>query len=57
MGIRREEEMEMSDDDMEDSPESKDLDDSGIHRSWLTVYKQKIQIFLKAVQAVLTHFL
>ncbi|XP_005173205.1 ecto-NOX disulfide-thiol exchanger 2 isoform X1 [Danio rerio] len=29
MGIRREEEMEMSDDDMEDVPESKDLDDSG----------------------------
>ncbi|KAL2077490.1 hypothetical protein ACEWY4_026994 [Coilia grayii] len=29
MGIRREEEMEMSDDDMEDAPESKDSDDSG----------------------------
>ncbi|XP_062380751.1 ecto-NOX disulfide-thiol exchanger 2 [Sardina pilchardus] len=29
MGIRREEEMEMSDDDMEDVPESKDPDDSG----------------------------
>uniref|UniRef100_A0A8B9JE51 Ecto-NOX disulfide-thiol exchanger 2 n=1 Tax=Astyanax mexicanus TaxID=7994 RepID=A0A8B9JE51_ASTMX len=29
MGIRREEEMEMSDDDMEDVPESKDSDDSG----------------------------
>ncbi|XP_062846423.1 ecto-NOX disulfide-thiol exchanger 2 isoform X2 [Trichomycterus rosablanca] len=29
MGIRREEEMEMSDDDMDDAPESKDLDDSG----------------------------
>ncbi|XP_035391933.1 ecto-NOX disulfide-thiol exchanger 2 isoform X4 [Electrophorus electricus] len=29
MGIRREEEMEMSDDDMEDEPESKDSDDSG----------------------------
>lgn len=31
MGIRREEEMEMSDDDMEDAPESKDSDDSGTH--------------------------
>ncbi|KAI7801300.1 putative ecto-NOX disulfide-thiol exchanger 2 [Triplophysa rosa] len=29
MGIRREEEMEMSDDDMEDAPESKDSEDSG----------------------------
>lgn len=29
MGIRREEEMEMSDDDMEDMPDSKDSDDSG----------------------------
>ncbi|XP_023650646.1 ecto-NOX disulfide-thiol exchanger 2 isoform X2 [Paramormyrops kingsleyae] len=29
MGIRREEEMEMSDDDMEDVPECKDSDDSG----------------------------
>ncbi|KAI4897310.1 hypothetical protein NFI96_034018, partial [Prochilodus magdalenae] len=29
MGIRREEEMEMSDDDMEDIPDSKDSDDSG----------------------------
>ena len=29
MGIRREEEMEMSDDDMEDSPDSKDSEDSG----------------------------
>uniref|UniRef100_A0A672ML25 Ecto-NOX disulfide-thiol exchanger 2 n=1 Tax=Sinocyclocheilus grahami TaxID=75366 RepID=A0A672ML25_SINGR len=29
MGIRREEEMEMSDDDMEDAPEIKDSDDSG----------------------------
>ncbi|KAF4081125.1 hypothetical protein AMELA_G00157830 [Ameiurus melas] len=29
MGIRREEEMEMSDDDMEDASESKDSDDSG----------------------------
>nr|XP_046262920.1 ecto-NOX disulfide-thiol exchanger 2-like isoform X3 [Scatophagus argus] len=28
MGIRREEEMEMSDDDMEDTPDSKDSDDS-----------------------------
>ncbi len=42
--------MEMSDDDMEDAPESKDSDDSGIHRSWLTVYKQKIKTILKAVQ-------
>lgn len=31
MGIRREEEMEMSDDDMEDSPDSKDSEDSGMH--------------------------
>lgn len=31
MGIRREEEMEMSDDDMEDASESKDSDDSGTH--------------------------
>lgn len=31
MGIRREEEMEMSDDDMEDAPDSKDSDDSGMH--------------------------
>lgn len=30
MGIRREEEMEMSDDDMEDVPDSKDSEDSGI---------------------------
>ncbi|MFT7810213.1 ecto-NOX disulfide-thiol exchanger 2-like [Arapaima gigas] len=30
MGIRREEEMEMSDDDVEDTPESKDSDDSGL---------------------------
>ncbi|MBN3297435.1 ENOX2 protein, partial [Amia calva] len=30
MGIRREEEMEMSDDDMEDSPDSKDSDDTGL---------------------------
>ncbi|KAM7389176.1 hypothetical protein PAMP_023169 [Pampus punctatissimus] len=29
MGIRREEEMEMSDDDMEDAPDSKDSEDSG----------------------------
>lgn len=29
MGIRREEEMEMSDDDMEDTPDSKDSEDSG----------------------------
>ena len=33
MGIRREEEMEMSDDDMEDVPDnSKDSDDSGTTR-------------------------
>lgn len=31
MGIRREEEMEMSDDDMEDAPDSKDSEDSGMH--------------------------
>lgn len=31
MGIRREEEMEMSDDDMEDPPDSKDSEDSGMH--------------------------
>lgn len=31
MGIRREEEMEMSDDDMEDTPDSKDSEDSGMH--------------------------
>lgn len=49
MGIRREEEMEMSDDDMEDAPESKDSDDSGMRCSRLTVYKQKTWIFLKAV--------
>lgn len=30
MGIRREEEMEMSDDDMEDVPDSKDSEDSGM---------------------------
>lgn len=30
MGIRREEEMEMSDDDMEDAPDSKDSEDSGM---------------------------
>uniref|UniRef100_A0AAY4DJP6 RRM domain-containing protein n=1 Tax=Denticeps clupeoides TaxID=299321 RepID=A0AAY4DJP6_9TELE len=30
MGIRREEEMEMSDDDMEDVPDSKDSDESGL---------------------------
>lgn len=57
MGIRREEEMEMSDDDMEDALDSKDSDDSGIHHSRLTVYKQKIYIFLKAAQAVLPHCL
>ncbi|XP_054453586.1 ecto-NOX disulfide-thiol exchanger 2 isoform X3 [Anoplopoma fimbria] len=33
MGIRREEEMEMSDDDMEDSPESKDSEDSGVSQA------------------------
>lgn len=31
MGIRREEEMEMSDDDMEDAPDSKDSEDSGMY--------------------------
>lgn len=33
MGIRREEEMEMSDDDMEDAPalDCKDSEDSGMH--------------------------
>lgn len=30
--------MEMSDDDMEDAPESKDSDDSGMHCVRLTVY-------------------
>lgn len=35
MGIRREEEMEMSDDDMEDVPESKDSDESGTEPSSL----------------------
>lgn len=30
MGIRREEEMEMSDDDMEDALDSKDSEDSGM---------------------------
>ncbi|XP_059202068.1 ecto-NOX disulfide-thiol exchanger 2 isoform X4 [Centropristis striata] len=33
MGIRREEEMEMSDDDMEDSPDSKDSEDSGVSQA------------------------
>ncbi|KAI3351569.1 hypothetical protein L3Q82_020407, partial [Scortum barcoo] len=33
MGIRREEEMEMSDDDMEDTPDSKDSDDSGVSQA------------------------
>ncbi|XP_029297099.1 ecto-NOX disulfide-thiol exchanger 2 isoform X2 [Cottoperca gobio] len=33
MGIRREEEMEMSDDDMEDSPNSKDSEDSGVSQA------------------------
>lgn len=36
MGIRREEEMEMSDDDMEDAPDSKDSEDSGM-RMWAHV--------------------
>lgn len=31
MGIRREEEMEMSDDDMEDAPDGKDLEDLGMY--------------------------
>lgn len=38
MGIRREEEMEMSDDDMEDAPDSKDSEDSG--RDVCTVWVQ-----------------
>ncbi|MEQ2274959.1 Ecto-NOX disulfide-thiol exchanger 1 [Xenotaenia resolanae] len=33
MGIRREEEMEMSDDDMEDVPDSKDSEDSGVSQA------------------------
>ncbi|XP_069387173.1 ecto-NOX disulfide-thiol exchanger 2 isoform X6 [Paralichthys olivaceus] len=33
MGIRREEEMEMSDDDMEDMPDSKDSDDLGVSQA------------------------
>ncbi|XP_031718469.1 ecto-NOX disulfide-thiol exchanger 2-like isoform X2 [Anarrhichthys ocellatus] len=33
MGIRREEEMEMSDDDMEDSPDSKDSEDSAVFQA------------------------
>ncbi|XP_068571244.1 ecto-NOX disulfide-thiol exchanger 2 isoform X2 [Cebidichthys violaceus] len=33
MGIRREEEMEMSDDDMEDSPDSKDSEDSAVSQA------------------------
>jgi len=33
MGIRREEEMEMSDDDMEDPPDSKDPEDPGMQMS------------------------
>ncbi|KAL6117529.1 enox2 [Pungitius sinensis] len=33
MGIRREEEMEMSDDDMEDSPDSKHSEDSGVSQA------------------------
>ncbi|XP_040904583.1 ecto-NOX disulfide-thiol exchanger 2 isoform X1 [Toxotes jaculatrix] len=33
MGIRREEEMEMSDDDMEDTPDSKDSEDSGVSQA------------------------
>ncbi|XP_034454222.1 ecto-NOX disulfide-thiol exchanger 2 isoform X1 [Hippoglossus hippoglossus] len=33
MGIRREEEMEMSDDDMEDMPDSKDSEDSGVSQA------------------------
>lgn len=36
MDIRREEEMEMSDDDMEDVPDSKDSEDSGMHmHAWI----------------------
>ncbi|CAG5989657.1 unnamed protein product [Menidia menidia] len=33
MGIRREEEMEMSDDDMEDAPDSKDSEDSAVSQA------------------------
>uniref|UniRef100_A0A7N6A345 RRM domain-containing protein n=1 Tax=Anabas testudineus TaxID=64144 RepID=A0A7N6A345_ANATE len=33
MGIRREEEMEMSDDDMEDAPDTKDSEDSGVSQA------------------------
>ncbi|XP_029020498.1 ecto-NOX disulfide-thiol exchanger 2 isoform X2 [Betta splendens] len=33
MGIRREEEMEMSDDDMEDVPDTKDSEDSGVSQA------------------------
>nr|XP_020446923.1 ecto-NOX disulfide-thiol exchanger 2 [Monopterus albus] len=33
MGIRREEEMEMSDDDMEDAPDSKDSEDPGVSQA------------------------
>lgn len=58
MGIRREEEMEMSDDDMEDAPESKDSDDSGTPPLRLvdSVWSQKcmMDILTKAVQAVLS---
>ncbi len=43
MGIRREEEMECRMMTWRTAPESKDSDESGIHRSWLTVYKQKIK--------------
>lgn len=39
MGIRREEEMEMSDDDMEDLPDSKDSEDSGMHMCMTTTEK------------------
>lgn len=44
----------MSDDDMEDVPESKDLDDSGMHPSRMTASKQKLEILVKAVQAAFT---
>uniref|UniRef100_A0A8C9REJ3 Ecto-NOX disulfide-thiol exchanger 2 n=1 Tax=Scleropages formosus TaxID=113540 RepID=A0A8C9REJ3_SCLFO len=41
MGIRREEEMEMSDDDMEDASESKDSDDSGMTLSQVEALKEE----------------
>lgn len=43
MGIRREEEMEMSDDDMEDAPDSKDSEDSGRDLSALALSARPCQ--------------